>query len=205
MSRYSVSFVAGALLLQETIVIIPLLVNEDEAAIQEEIETGNLTGINAVSSRKRKISEIRKRFNAVPIEVWEAFQNSNKSERLAILYYVCLKTYSILQDFHIDILLNKWRRYDIQVSKSDFLNFLFQQADKHPEIFEWTELTHNKTASVALLMLKEVTLLKEKELKQVDLHVSFWRLFLRFGELWFLEAMFLDQEEIQTIIESKVS
>jgi hypothetical protein len=205
MSKYSVSFVAGALLLQETIVIVPLLVNEDEAAIQEEIEIGNLTGINAVSSRKRKISEIRKRFNAVPIEVWEAFLNADKSERLVLLYYVCLKTYSILQDFHIDILLNKWRRYDIEVSTSDFLNFLFQQADKHPEIFEWTELTQKKVASVAILMLKELGILKEKELKQVDLPVSFWQLFLRFSESWFLEVMFLDQEEIQLITESNVS
>jgi|AntRauTorckE5430_2_1112549.scaffolds.fasta_scaffold06886_3 uncharacterized protein with WD repeat len=203
MSKYSVSFVAGALLLQETTVIIPLLINEDEGAIQEEIETGKLTGINAKSSRKRKISEIRKRFNAVPIGVWESFQILDKSEQLVILYYVCLKTYQILQDFHIDIILNKWKRYDIQVSKSDFLNFLFQQADKHPEIFDWTELTHGKTASVALLMLKEVNVLNKKELKQVHLSVSFWRLFLKFGEIWFLEAIFLDQEEIQGIIENK--
>jgi uncharacterized protein with WD repeat len=116
-----------------------------------------------------------------------------------------LKTYSILQDFHIDILLNKWRRYDIEVSTSDFLNFLFQQADKHPEIFEWTELTQKKVASVAILMLKELGILKEKELKQVDLPVSFWQLFLRFSESWFLEVMFLDQEEIQLITESNVS
>lgn len=201
MSKYSVAFTAGALLHQEFVLIVPLLLHEDKEAIKEEIRTGTLTGINAESSRKRKVSEIQKRYKAVDKSVWELFVNVDEQKQRVLLYYVCLKTYQLLQDFHIDVLLEKWKRYDLEVSKNDYSSFLFKKSDDNPEIIEWTDQTINKVISNARLMLKETGITVNDKLQQIDQPDKFWSFFIQLNEFWFLELMFMNVDEIKSIIE----
>lgn len=201
MSKYSVAFTAGALLHQEFVLIVPLLLHEDKEAIKEEIRTGTLTGINAESSRKRKVSEIQKRYKAVDKSVWELFVNVDEQKQRVLLYYVCLKTYQLLQDFHIDVLLEKWKRYDLEVSKNDYSSFLFKKSDDNPEIIEWTDQTINKVISTARLMLKETGITVNDKLQQIDQPDKFWSFFIQLNEFWFLELMFMTVDEIKSIIE----
>jgi hypothetical protein len=200
MSRYSVSFTAGALLFKESIQIIPLLLNKDEAGIKEEIRTGALTGINAESSRKKKILEIRKRFDVTDKAIWEGFLTASPSEQHILLYYSCLKVYQILQDFHIEVLLDKWKRYDLGVTREDYFSFLFKKSDEHPEVLEWTNSTQIKMISNAKLMLKETGILEAEKIKPLYFSNSFWKVFITLGDLWFLEAMFLSIDEIKNIL-----
>lgn len=200
MSKYSVSFTAGALLYEESVQIIPLLLYQDEEGINTEIKTGTLTGINAETSRKRKIFEIRKRFKAVDEGIWKIFLTATSAEQKVILYYVCLKAYQMLQDFHIEVILEKLKRFDLELTREDYFSFLFNKSDKHPEILEWTDSTQSKMISMAKLMLKEAGILDNKKLQQVYLPNSFWKIFANLGELWFLEAMFLSIDEIKDLV-----
>jgi hypothetical protein len=201
MSKYSVSFTAGTLLLKESLHIIPLLLNEDEAGIQEEIKTGQLTGINAESSRERKIREIRKRFGKIDKAIWEQFLIVSTIEQSVLLYFSCLKTYQLLQDFHIEVLLDKWSRYDLEVTREDYFTFLFKKSDEHPEVLEWTDSTQSKMISMAKLMLKETGILQNGKIQPLYLSSNFWEVFVKFGELWFLEAMFLSIDEIRNLLD----
>ena len=203
MSKYLTSFTIGALLHEESTQIIPLLLHDDNEGIEAEIITGNLTKINAQASRKRKILEIKRRFEQSDNSLWEYFINASASEQKAILYYNCLKTYQILQDFHIEILMDKWSKYDLELTNTDYSSFLFSKSDQHPEILEWTTNTQTKLIQIAKLMLKEVGILEGNKLRQLYLPDSFWEFFINMGELWYLEAMFLNINDIKKLISKR--
>jgi Putative inner membrane protein (DUF1819) len=199
---YGASFTAGALLLYESIVVIPFLLNNDMVGLTQEIEIGEALKINSASSRKRKVGEITKRFKSVKPIVWERFMVSDEQEQVLILYYVCLKTYPILKDFQIDVLLRKWLNYSLSYDKYIFYDFLFRQTENHPEIDEWTDETKNKLSSVINVMLTELGLLKDGELRQLNVRDEKWQLFVTLKEYWFMEALFLSADERESIIQN---
>lgn len=199
---YGASFTSGALLLHESIVVIPFLLNNDIDGLKQEIELGKALKINSASSRKRKVGEITKRFKSVKLVVWERFIESDEQEKVLILYYACLKTYPILKDFQIDVLLRKWLNYSLSYDKYVFFDFLFKQTENHPEIDEWTDETKNKLSSVINVMLSELGLLKDGKLNQLNLQDEKWQLFVTLKEYWFMEALFLSEEERQSIIQN---
>ena len=152
--------------------------------------------INSLNSRDRKVKEIVKRYQSVPVEYWDYYVTLNSNdEKMAFLYFICLKTYNIIRDFHWDVVLNKWRQLDSKLTKHDFTRFLNWSSDKHHEIDEWSETTKAKMAQVALLMMKEVGINKNGKMQKVLLPDTFWEYFIKKGEGWFLEAMFLPKAQ----------
>lgn len=199
MNKYSASFTSGALLWQETVAILPLLLENKEQEIKEEIEKGTRLQLNARKSRQSKVKEITKRFKAVSIQVWEYFNDAPKEEQLLILYYAALKTYHLLLDFHLEVLLKKWNSFNLLWNKTDVATFLLRQSDKHPEIDKWTMETHQKIASVIFVMLKECGLVKDGKLQEPMLPNEFWIFFYQLGEAWLMEALFLHANKRQQI------
>lgn len=199
MAKYSASFTSGALLWHETTAILPLLLNNDVRALKQEIETGERLQLNARKSRQNKVNEITKRFKAVPVQVWDFFNDAPKEQQNVILYYAALKTYRLILDFHLDVLLKKWNSFNLLWDKTDVATFLLRQSDKHPEIDKWTIQTHEKIASVIFVMLKEAGLLKEGKLHEPELPDVFWTFFYQLGEAWLLEALFLHANKRQQI------
>jgi hypothetical protein len=201
MNKYSASFTSGALLWEETNAILPLLLGKNVGGIQNEVETGERLKINARKSRRSIVTQIQKRFESVSLKVWNFYRECSEEEQLMLLYFTAMKTYPLIQDFHLDVLLKKWAGYNLQWNKADVLNFLYRQSDKHPEIDSWTENTQNKIAGVIAVMLKEAGLLKGGKLQEPHLPDRFWQFFIEAGEDWFLEATFLSETERIQIIE----
>jgi hypothetical protein len=196
---YNASFTTGALMLHESRVIIPLLLSGDTEGVKREINVGEALKLNAFASRRKKVGEITKRFKHVKPIVWQRFIDSEEQEQLLILYYACLKTYNIMKDFQIDFLLKKWLNYSLEYDKYVFLDFLFRQSATHPEIDAWTDETKDKLSSVVNVMLTEVGLLKEGKLKELNIKEAAWQQFALLNEYWFMEALFMSDEQRQTI------
>ena len=199
---YNASFTTGALMLHESRVIIPLLLNDDMEGVKREIALGEALKINSFASRRKKVGEISKRFRHVKPIVWKRFLESDEREQFLILYYACLKTYDMLKDFQIDVLLKKWLNYSLDYDRFVFSDFLFRQSATHSEIDNWTNETKDKLGSVINVMLTEVGLLKEGKLKELIINDEAWRLFATLHEYWFMEALFLSDEHRQTIIQN---
>lgn len=193
---YNASFTAGALLLDETDALIRFLRSNDISEIKSFTKKGDFLKINSQKSRDRKVKEITKRYQSVPTDFWDFYQElSSKKEKLAFLYFVCLKTYSIIRDFHWEVALNKWRQLEVALSKMDFTRFLNWASNKHHEIDEWSETTKAKLAQVILLMMKEAGIIVDGKMEQIFLPDEFWSFFIRQGEGWFLEALFLSKDQ----------
>ena len=192
MAKYSAR--AGFINLQEEDVI-TAIENIYEKECKFELDHTLLRGA-AESTQKRNASEILKRLRKAPRSIWEEIPGLPSKERRIALYYLILKTHSFFFDFHMEVLLQKWRMMDRSFSKKDVLRFIEKNMDDHPEMENWSEESKGRISRTVKLLLDQIDLIDEnQELQTVNVAGSLWELFIREGEAWFLEAMLLNKQE----------
>lgn len=198
MSEYTTAFTAGPLMPGKTAIIVEEV---RQGTPLDEVDWGVLD-INSWQGRRRKMAEIKRRLKNVNRSVWEDLPALSTREKSLTLYYCCLKTYRLLFDFHMDVVLPTWRSSDRTIESYDVRRFLEQRADRHPEVDDWSESSWSKVRRVVLQMLRESGLLVEKKLRKVNPSDGFWNRFVTVGDIWFLEACFLNEEERRPIVDT---
>jgi len=199
--HYSVSYTAGALLFEESEAVINSIDQiEDISSPGFQIDK-KLLSTNSETSRKRISTELKKRFVAVKeIEVWEYYRIAQEQEKRIILFYTLCKAYPILLDFMTEVVLLKWRNLDKELSKEEFLNFIYRKFDSHPELDKYSENTLKKVATRSIRILHEVGIFRNGILERPDYDLPVWNLFNEIGEVWFLEIMFLSEMERKKLL-----
>ena len=201
--KYSTAFTAGALLLSETEVVINSLNNYDSFLKGEEDFDVMLLPINAESSRKRIGSEIIKRLKVLPDSSFiELFNNSDAINKKLILFYAVCKSYPVILDFIIEIVVNKWNNLDLELNVEDFQSFLFIKADYHPELTRITDKTKYKAGQVSIKMLKELGMHQKGKLQKQEFEIIVLKAFSSVGDAWFLDLLFLNSMEKENIFEA---
>jgi len=195
--EYSTTFAAGSLLHEEALQV---LEEVDAGTPLAEVEP-DVLDVNSRSGRERRLREVERRLERVDPGVWEDFLRCSSSEQKGILYYACMKAYPLIADIHMNAVLPAWRSITQELHRSDIQRFLDEQADAHPEIDQWSDGTLDKVQQVVLKMLRDVGLLKGNRLRRLQLPRSFWERFVRVGDVWFLEAMFLNKEERSAVVD----
>lgn len=95
-SPYSAAITGGGLLFEETDLLLPLLMSPDkDNLLKDEILHNIILHINAETARNRNVHEIKKRFEGMSMDFWQAYQAMNEFDRKAALFYVILKTYEV--------------------------------------------------------------------------------------------------------------
>jgi hypothetical protein len=144
---------------------------------------------------------VERRLENVGRDIWSDFQQRTQAEQRVVLYYACMKTYALVADIHMNAVLPAWRSITQELHRSDIQRFLDEQVTAHPEIDDWSETTHDKVQQVVRKMLRQVGLLDGDRLQRLQLPRSFWARFVRAGDVWFLEAMFLSEEERSAVVD----
>jgi len=199
MSRYSTY--AGYVKLQDDEVL-TAIENIKEDGEKIDFDHRLLRGA-AESSQKRIAREILKRLRNAPKSIWKEIPALSSKERRIALYYLILKAHSFLFDFHMEVLLQKWRKMDRSFSKKDVLRFIEKNMDEHPEMENWSEKSKKNISHTVNLLLDQIDMIDEnQELQPVHAAGSLWELFIREGETWFLEAMLLNKQERERLISS---
>ena len=203
-SPYSSSHNRWRFPFEETKILLPLLMadNSDEL-LQEEKVNNNLLHINAETARARNISEIRKRFNTMPIAFWNDFNDMNEDDKVVALFFVILKTYKICFDFHVNVTMRKWNSISKSIDKEDVMMEFNEISAKDDFVDSWSDKTKGKVASAYLTILRKVGILGDDG----RLHspsCSNYSYYLQQGESWFLEACLLQPYEISNIKKSMV-
>ena len=193
-SPYSAAFTAASMMYREMTALIPLMKDEQaDALIKQEIEENNLLRINSLNSRHRVVSELQRRFKAVPVGFWDYYMKLGERAQRVALLYVILKTYQLLFDMHICVTLNLWRSASAEIQASDVMLYVNELASQDPFVDSWSESTRKKIASTYILMLHQAGLMEDESpaLRQPELDDEDWMYYIRTGEAWFLEACFL--------------
>lgn len=198
-SPYNAAITGGGFLFEETNAILPLLLapNSDELLADEKLNN-RVLHINAETSRKKAILEIRRRFDAMPSAFWDSYQEMDEQEQRIALFYVILKTYKILFDFHVNVAMRRWNSISQTVTLDDLMMEFNQISCRDEFVDSWSDNTKKKIASAYLSILRHVGLLdKENNLHSVKTDNLDY--YLGIGEPWFLEACLLQPYEIESI------
>lgn len=203
-SPYSASFTAGSLLYKETTALLPLLLSDDaEILIKEEIKQNNILRINSETSRKRTVSEIIKRTSFTDTSFWNYYSSRSESEQKLLLFYLCLKVYKLMFDFHFNVTVPQWKS-----SVQEVDNYLYQMelsniSGKDEFVDSWKEKTRKDTISVYKKILKDVHLLDADgvTLKSIIAKDDFFQWFIKNQERWFLDACLLSATRKEYLME----
>ena len=150
---------------------------------------------NAESSQKRYLNEILKRVKNLPLNVLEMYLESNAKSQKVIEFFAVCNTYSIIQEFMIEIVRNKWLNLDFELEKYDFKSFLLGKLSLTDSQEQVSELSVNKLTQVALKMLKELDFYNGKTFTKLEPNYNVLKAIYNSGNEWFLDVMLLTDEE----------
>lgn len=198
-SPYTAALTGGGFLFEETLALMPLLQAENsEQLLQEEKVNNHLLHINAETSRKKVIAEIRRRYQTMPHSFWDDFQEMSDGDKMIALFYVILRTYKICFDFHVNVTMRNWNGISKSVDKEDLMMEFNEISAKDEFVDSWSDSTKGKVAGTYLTILRKVGMLtNDKRLH--SLACNNFDYYLAKGESWFLEACLLQPYEIKRI------
>lgn len=199
-SPYSAAITGGGLLFEETDLLLPLLMSPDkENLLKDEILHNKILHINAETARSRNVHEIKKRFEGMSMDFWQAYQAMDELDRKAALFYVILKTYKIIFDFHINVGIRKWNSVTKQIERQDLMIEFDEIGMKDAFVESWSDNTKRKIASSYLTILRKIGMADNKGVLS-QLKISNPVFYLNgLGEPWFLEATFMAPYQIENL------
>lgn len=203
-SPYTAAITGGGFLFEETLSLLPLLQSPDRNnLLKDEALNNRVLMINAETSRKRAIAEISRRFDTVPLSFWNNFIAMSNDEKRVALFYVILKTYKILFDFHVNVTVRRANSVAKSVSTDDIMMEFNEISARDEFVDSWSENTKSKVASTYLSILRKVGLIDRSNNIQ-ELECTNYSYYLLNGEVWFLEACLLQPYQIEKIKSSLI-
>ena len=201
-SPYTAAITGGGFLLDEMVVLLPLLKSDNrDQLLNDEKVNNHLLQINAETSRKKAIVEIKRRYLSMPLSFWDDFIEMNDMDKMTALFLVILKTYKILFDFHINVTMKKWNSISKVIKIDDLMLEFNEISAKDDFVDSWTESTKKKVASSYLTILRKIGMI-DKQGNLSSLKSSNFSYYLTHSEAWFLEACLLQPYEIINIKKS---
>lgn len=198
-SLYTAAITGGGFLLNETLALLPLLQSEDrEELLKDERLNNRVLMINAETSRKKAILEISRRYDTMSPAFWQDFLVMTAAEQPIALFFVMLKTYKILFDFHVNVTIRRWNSVAKSVNNDDILMEFNEISARDAFVDSWSEATKNKVISTYLSILRKIGILDRTNQLQV-LDCTNYPYYLQIGEPWFLEACLLQPYQIEKI------
>lgn len=201
-SKYGTGFSTGALLFKEAEAIINEIHDPAQFMTGQENINYQIVPVNSESSKKRLGVEITKRLRNTKNEVFiSQYLMGSTIDKNLILFYSACKTYQIISDFMLDIVLNKWYNLDFELGAYDFQSFIYKLMGKHEELEKLSQSTIKKLSHVVMKMLSQLGILNDGKLQKLDFNPKILRNIAQNGDLWFLEVLFLTITERNEIIE----
>ncbi|MCU0325317.1 MAG: DUF1819 family protein [Spirosomaceae bacterium] len=195
-TKYATGFSSGALLLKEADALVYQI---DDA---EEFMHGNLSlnytviPVNSESSKKRLGIEVVKRLRNTQNPIFiEFYKTGTLQDKQLILFYAACKTYALIVDFMLEIVLNKWYNLDFELSSNDFQNYIYRIMGNYTELENLTPYTIKKLSHVVLKMLNQIGIVHEYKLHKVEFNGQILKTIAHQGDIWFLELLFLSKQE----------
>lgn len=196
---YTASFTAGGILFNEFEAIWPFIKTDFKAFLQKEAQENQYLRINTESARKRIIQEINKRVDAVNDNFWNYYQSRNTEEKKLLLFFLCLKYYQLVWDFHFKVTIPGYWAYHHQLDDFAYKMYLDELGSKDDVVQGWSDSTRKKCISNYVRMLKEAGLVVNGKMQKPAVDDEFFCYFIRENESWALNAFLLNDQEKERI------
>jgi len=186
--RYNLAFTAGALLYNESHLYIQAIHDTKDYLNNVFVVNSNVLVTNAESSRKRIKSELDKRLKNLDVDYLNNFLLFTEQDQKIILFLAICKTYSIITEFSLEVIYNKWKNFDNELSTYDFKYFLSSKLSEE-QLNSISAHTLYKLSQVAVKMFKDVGIFTEDTLSMVHISDDLIDLLKNKGDSWFLPCI----------------
>ena len=162
--RYTMSFTAGALLQRASLTIARL---KDEVGdwdtVRERIIDENLLKMRTLSASKRIFREVVSRLKQLTDAQQVLLLIGTRTEQKHLLWLAICKRYRFIYEFAVEVVREKFIRFDLTLTYDGFDIFFNNKAEWHPELEGLAESTRKKLREVTFKMMREADLLTEDD------------------------------------------
>jgi hypothetical protein len=201
-SPYSASFTARALGYYEMESILPVML-DDLIADKVKVLSQDSTHLQlaTLQSRKRVLAEMLVRFKAVDRSFWDRYVTLGEREKRLALLFVILKSYRLLFELQVNLVIPKYYSPDRVLTKNDVFAAISEVASRDEFVDSWSEDTRNRAASQYVTILRQAGLIDEAtvELREPNVADEELAYYVRIGEIWFLQACLLPGYRVEQI------
>ena len=201
-SPYSASFTARALGYYEMESILPVML-DDLIADKVKVLSQDSTHLQlaTLQSRKRVLAEMLVRFKAVDRSFWDRYVTLGEREKRLALLFVILKSYRLLFELQVNLVIPKYYSPDRVLTKNDVFAAISEVASRDEFVDSWSEDTRNRAASQYVTILRQAGLIDETtgELREPNVADEELAYYVRIGEIWFLQACLLPGYRVEQI------
>lgn len=188
-SKYSASMTGCGFVFNEFNAVLPLLMEPDgKELIKEEVRENRYLMMNSENTRKRCVSELQKRYNAVPYSFWEYYINLSEDDKRVALLYSLLCAYQLLKDLHVNVVQSRWLSIEKTLNAEDLMMEVYNIASRDEFVDSWSEETYAKIVSWYQTVLVQVGMLSRSTKKLSPVYISDYSWFRDNNENWFIEA-----------------
>ena len=201
-SPYSASFTARALGYYEMESILPVMLDDsinDKVKVLSQDSTH--LQLATLQSRKRVLAEMLVRFKAVDRSFWDRSVTLGEREKRLALLFVILKSYRLLFELQVNLVIPKYYSPDRVLTKNDVFAAISEVASRDEFVDSWSEDTRNRAASQYVTILRQAGLIDEAtgELREPNVADEELAYYVRIGEIWFLQACLLPGYRVEQI------
>lgn len=186
--KYNLAFTAGALLFNESHIFIQAIDYTEDYLNNEFSVDSDVLITNAESSRKRIKSELDKRLKNLDVDYLNRFSLFTEQDQKTILFLAVCKTYTIITEFALEVVYNKWKNFDNELSTYDFKYFLSSKLSEE-QLNSISAHSLYKLSQVAVKIFKDVGLLKDDKLSAIQISEELVDLLKMKGDAWFLPCI----------------
>lgn len=151
---YSYGYTAAALLYRDSVLLAELyldLRNWDK--VREAVLGDNLLQIRTLAAQKRIYSEAYTRVYPLSESALDILARGNREEQCQIIWYAICRKYNFIHDFALEVLAEKVKRLDYQISPADFNLFFNNKAELYEKLANTSEGSRKKLQTNLFRML----------------------------------------------------
>jgi hypothetical protein len=162
---YKLSFTASGLAISESISIAnAYLTYRDWSRTKDAIKENNILQSRTNSRTVRLTREIIQRLSLLGEDQLELLAEGNLTEQKYLLWFAVCKTYSLIKEFAIEVLHEKFLSRNMQLTELDYVAFFNRKADWNEELDQITESTRVKLRTNLFRMMREADLITNDNL-----------------------------------------
>jgi len=163
--EYKISYTAGALLFQESLLAIQSYIQtKNWKKTQQILVNENLFQTRMISSANRIVRETIKRLQVLSEGQIQFFINASRRDQICLLWYAICKHYRFINDFAIEVIREKYLRFDYNLSENDYRVFFNAKSEWHLELEKLTASTQNKAKQILFRMLREAEIINSNNM-----------------------------------------
>lgn len=160
--KYSLSYTAASLRIQDTLLVAEAIQNDDFGGLDKKIGNGK------TATGRRIRSELEKRLKNLTDVQLDFLLTAGLDDAKKMAFVAICKTYQFIYEFVVEVLREKILQLDVRVRNGEYLSFFNRKCELHPELEELTQNSKDKIRQVLFKMLEEAKLIDNVRTKNIQ-------------------------------------